>query len=98
MTTASRFRIMPELRRRAGGGGGRSVRGTRTLRAGASAGAGAGPADPADPGGAFARSSADECRAIDRAGATPVRGVVVRGAGQLARHFGFFRRLRVLGL
>ena len=51
----------------------RSDRGSRTLRAGAGAGAGADPVDRADPRRALARSRPDECRALDRAGAIAVR-------------------------
>ena len=62
-------------RRRVAGEAGsrRSDRGSRTLRAGAGAGAGADPVHRADPRRALARSRADECRALDRAGAIAVR-------------------------
>ena len=70
-------------------------RGSRTLRAGAGAWPGADPVHRADPRRALARSRADECRALDRAGATAVRRRIVRGAGDAARHLRFFRRQRV---
>ena len=70
-------------------------RGSRTLRAGAGAGAGADPVDRADARRALARPRADECRALDRAGAIAVRRGVVRGAGDAARHLRFFGRQRV---
>ena len=49
----------------------------------------------ADRRRALARSEPDGRRAIDRAGATAVRGGVVRGSGRAACRFGFFRRQRV---
>ncbi len=73
----------------------RSDRGSRTLRAGAGAGAGADPVHRADGRRALARSRLDECRALHRAGAIAVRRGLVRRAGHAARHFGFLRRQRV---
>ena len=70
-------------------------RGSRTLRAGIGAWAGADPVDLADLGRALARSRADECRALDRDCAADVRGGILRGAGHAARHLGFLRRQRV---
>ena len=72
-------------RGRAGAGGCRSDRGSRTLRAGAGARTGADPVHRADARRALGRSCPDECRALHGAGAIAVRGGVVRGAGDAAR-------------